>query len=92
MINENRIPVIIVSYRNPNDVAECLSALSQLTADPAFDVFLCENGGSAAFDALISSLSEPDGPCDQDASFICRCRDLFRCGVCDCAARTQGSP
>jgi N-acetylglucosaminyl-diphospho-decaprenol L-rhamnosyltransferase len=68
MINENRIPVIIVSYRNPNDVAECLSALSQLTADPAFDVFLCENGGSAAFDALISSLSEPDGPCDQDAT------------------------
>jgi N-acetylglucosaminyl-diphospho-decaprenol L-rhamnosyltransferase len=68
MINENRIPIIIVSYRNPNDVAECLSALSQLTADPAFDVFVCENGGSAAFDTLISSLSEADGPCEQDAA------------------------
>lgn len=66
MISENRIPVIIVSYRNPGDVAECLSALSRLAADPAFDVFICENGGRAAYDALVSSLGTASGPCDHD--------------------------
>jgi N-acetylglucosaminyl-diphospho-decaprenol L-rhamnosyltransferase len=66
MINENRIPIIIVSYRNPGDVAECLSALSRVTAEPKFDVFICENGGSAAFDALIASLSAANGPCGEE--------------------------
>jgi len=66
IIEENRIPVIIVSYRNPNDVAECLVALSRLTAEPAFDVFICENGGGAAFEALVQSLCEPGGPCRRD--------------------------
>jgi len=60
---EDRIPIIIVSYHNSSDVAACLSALSRLTTDPEFSVFVCENGGSAAFDVLISSLCAPRGPC-----------------------------
>jgi N-acetylglucosaminyl-diphospho-decaprenol L-rhamnosyltransferase len=65
MINQYPIPVIIVSYRNPKDVAECLLALTQV-ADPAFDVFVCENGGSAAFDTLVSSLCAEGGSCERD--------------------------
>jgi N-acetylglucosaminyl-diphospho-decaprenol L-rhamnosyltransferase len=66
IIQENRIPIILVSYHNQSDVAECLVALSRLTAEPAFDVFICENGGSAAYEALVQSLCEPDGPCKRD--------------------------
>lgn len=68
MTSENRIPVIIVGYRNPQDVVECVQALGHLMADPAFDVWICENGGSAAFDALVASLGSADGPCDQDTT------------------------
>lgn len=62
-MKEDRIPVIIVSYHNGGDVTACLSALSRMRTDPAFSVFICENGGSAAFDVLISSLCAPSGPC-----------------------------
>src|SRR5438477_169416 len=68
MISATPIPVIIVGYRNPEDVTECLEALRGSAADPVFDVYICENGGSAAFDALDSSLIAALGPCDRDPS------------------------
>jgi N-acetylglucosaminyl-diphospho-decaprenol L-rhamnosyltransferase len=68
MISAACIPIIIVSYRNPKDVVECLTALQGLTTDPPFDVYICENGGAAAFEALISSLVTADGPCDEDTA------------------------
>jgi N-acetylglucosaminyl-diphospho-decaprenol L-rhamnosyltransferase len=65
MIGANRIPIIIVSYRNPADVLECFEALQNLADDPAFDIYICENGGRFAFDALISALTDEGGPCEQ---------------------------
>jgi N-acetylglucosaminyl-diphospho-decaprenol L-rhamnosyltransferase len=45
------VAICIVSYRNPADVAHCLSSLSRSTyAD--FEVVICENGGEAAFEGL----------------------------------------
>ncbi len=45
------IVVCVVGFRNPDDIVGCLSALEQSTyAD--FEVVICENGGSAAFEAL----------------------------------------
>jgi N-acetylglucosaminyl-diphospho-decaprenol L-rhamnosyltransferase len=63
MTSESRIPIVIVSYRNPEDVVECLEALQGSAAEPAFDVHVCENGGPVAFDSLISALTKVDGPC-----------------------------
>jgi N-acetylglucosaminyl-diphospho-decaprenol L-rhamnosyltransferase len=63
MSSSTPIPIIIVSYCNPEDVVECLTALQGLTADRAFDIYLCENGGTAAFDNLLSSLLKADGTC-----------------------------
>jgi hypothetical protein len=51
MIAANHIPNIIVSYRNPPDVRECLQALQNSAEDPAFDIYFCENGGPTAFGA-----------------------------------------
>ena len=62
-----RIPVVIVGYRNPDDITLCLDALSRAAPEPAFDVFVCENGGKDAFDRLASLLSSNAGPCEAHA-------------------------
>jgi N-acetylglucosaminyl-diphospho-decaprenol L-rhamnosyltransferase len=66
-------PVIIVSYRTPGDVAECLTSLDAMEAEPPFSVHICENGGAGAFDELCATLEQPEGPCTATAdgpSFI----------------------
>jgi N-acetylglucosaminyl-diphospho-decaprenol L-rhamnosyltransferase len=56
-------PVIIVSYRTPNDVSACLSSLDELEAETDLTIHICENGGAAAWDELCARLSRSDGPC-----------------------------
>ena len=58
-----RVAVLIVGFRNPEDVCGCLRALSHATAEPSFDIFICENGGSESFYTLASALAGPQGPC-----------------------------
>ncbi len=49
------VAVIIVGYRNPEDILRCLDALAaSVHAD--FEVIICENGGQEAFAALASAL------------------------------------
>lgn len=45
------VSIAIVGYRNLGDILRCLSALERSTHQD-FEVIVCENGGSAAFDAL----------------------------------------
>jgi GT2 family glycosyltransferase len=59
MIRSMPIPVIIVSYRNPQDVISCLWALRKSAPEPAFDVYICENGGGGAFRSLIEVVIDP---------------------------------
>jgi N-acetylglucosaminyl-diphospho-decaprenol L-rhamnosyltransferase len=59
-----RVAVLIVSFRNPQDVLACLTALSRLTVEPGFDVFICENGGIESFNQLFEALKSPQGPCE----------------------------
>lgn len=49
--------IIIVSYRNPEDVRLCLRALRAAEADAPFDIHLVENGGSGAFAAMVAMLA-----------------------------------
>ncbi|EHR01348.1 glycosyltransferase family 2 protein [Bradyrhizobium sp. WSM471] len=58
-----RIGIIIVGFRNPEDVRACLAALSRSAVEPRFDVFICENGGDGAFALLCETLIGPAGPC-----------------------------
>jgi N-acetylglucosaminyl-diphospho-decaprenol L-rhamnosyltransferase len=60
--------VIIVTYRNNVDVAECLVAVSNQTGSGELGIFVVENGGPAAFDALAKALVAPGGPCIKLAS------------------------
>ena len=48
--------VVIVGYNNPDDVVQCLAALSRAARAPRFDVFICENGGRVAYERLIRRL------------------------------------
>jgi N-acetylglucosaminyl-diphospho-decaprenol L-rhamnosyltransferase len=65
LVNENRsIAVIIVSYCTPRDVVDCLASLDNSPLWPDFEVYICENGGSAAWDELSAAISGPEGVCD----------------------------
>jgi N-acetylglucosaminyl-diphospho-decaprenol L-rhamnosyltransferase len=55
---------VIVGFRNSDDISECLTALSRATAEPSFDIFICENGGRESFHQLSEVLTGPQGPCE----------------------------
>jgi GT2 family glycosyltransferase len=63
------VAVAIVGYRNPEDVANCLEALAT-SRHADFEVIVCENGGSAAFDALAAQTSA-QLPGGQPVRLIC---------------------
>jgi N-acetylglucosaminyl-diphospho-decaprenol L-rhamnosyltransferase len=58
-----RVAILIVGFRNPQDVSACLTALSSTVAQPSFDIFICENGGGDWFEKLHTMLVSPQGPC-----------------------------
>ncbi len=51
------VGVLIVGFRNPEDVVTCLAALAEAESSPSFSVLICENGGEAAYDALVRELA-----------------------------------
>jgi hypothetical protein len=55
--------ILMVGFRNSEDICGCLTALSRARTDPDFDIFICENGGLAAFHELCAMLVGPQGPC-----------------------------
>ena len=60
------VAILIVNFRNLRDIHTCLAALSAADIEPAFEVFVCENGGEQAFDRLRAALTGPNGPCAHD--------------------------
>lgn len=60
------VAVLIVGFRNPSDITDCLTALSHAAAGPSFDVFICENGGEPDYRQLIQDLVGDQGPCVLD--------------------------
>ncbi|WP_368508291.1 glycosyltransferase family 2 protein [Bradyrhizobium lupini] len=74
------IAILIVGFRNSEDILTCLAALSRMECEAAFDVFICENGGREAYRELVERLNCPscllaecdpaDGRVDRAASFM----------------------
>ena len=64
MPTPSAVPVIIVSFRNADDVNACLGAVARMAPEPKPTVFICENGGADAFNDLLAALTGPEGPCD----------------------------
>jgi GT2 family glycosyltransferase len=58
------VPILIVAYRNVDDMVCCLHALRRARVTPAFEVFVCENGGADAYQALVAALLTDSGPCE----------------------------
>src|SRR5258708_21303274 len=63
MLDGADVPIIIIGFRTPEDISDCLGALARLTRPPSFSVMICENGGAKAFDALTDALVAPGRPC-----------------------------
>jgi GT2 family glycosyltransferase len=57
------VPIVIVSYRTPNDVNACLNSLGALDAVPSSEIYICENGGAGAWNELCKCLLAPGGTC-----------------------------
>jgi N-acetylglucosaminyl-diphospho-decaprenol L-rhamnosyltransferase len=57
------VPIVIVGFGNAEDIVKCLTAIATQRGRPKIGVFICENGGAAAFQALIGAISKPGGPC-----------------------------
>jgi len=53
------LAVIVVSYGNADDVDNCLKSLAGSDWDN-FEVFICENGGEAAYERLLAALVGPN--------------------------------
>ena len=58
------VPIIIVGFGHSDDIVKCLNAIATQRRCPKFEVFICENGGPAAFDALVKTLTEKGAPCE----------------------------
>ena len=55
------MPVVIVAFGNTRDVELCLSSVGKQRGVPKMGAFVCENGGSKAFEALIVALTRVGG-------------------------------
>ena len=62
MLTNIEVPIVIVGFRNPQDVVACLEAIGKQRGAPKFQVFICENGGSSAFETLERALLEAEEP------------------------------
>lgn len=58
------VAILIVGFRNADDIVQCLGALAAADPDPSFSVHIAENGGPDAFARLIETLSRDGGPCE----------------------------
>ena len=88
MLAEFEVPIVIVGFGNAADIVKCLTAVAEQRRCPKIGVFICENGGGGAFEALIESLSDPGGPCagkaesmDLNAPVFLRVRRLRLAGA-----------
>lgn len=63
MLDGADVPVVIIGFRTPEDIRDCLAALAKADRSPTFGVIICENGGPAAFELLLETLLGSDGPC-----------------------------
>ena len=50
--------ILIVSYRTPDDVADCLCAIDRLHDENEYGVFIVENGGADAYVSLLETIGE----------------------------------
>lgn len=55
--DQDPVVIVIVGYRNADDVRMCLSALGQAT-EKNFLISICENGGKASYRSLIETLND----------------------------------
>lgn len=72
------VAIAIVGFRNPDDVVDCLAALSAARHQD-FEVVICENGGDAAFSEL-STRIPASLPAGQPVRLICAPSNLGYAG------------
>jgi len=65
-----KVVIIIVGFRNEGDIVGCLQALAGVVQRSACEIFIAENGGAQAMNALIAALEADKALCqatpDQD--------------------------
>jgi hypothetical protein len=85
------VPIIIVGFGHSDDIVKCLRAVAIQRRCPKFEVFICENGGPAAYDALIETLTEKGAPCDGGVEPLDPASNEFVRACMSATARRGGS-
>lgn len=57
------VVILIVGYKNADDIARCLEALSRASQNPQFDILICENGDFKNYQILVRRLVAEGGCC-----------------------------
>ena len=70
MLDGVEVPIVIVGFGNADDISKCVGAVADQRRCPTFGIFICENGGARAFDALVNTLAEKGGPCEGDVNSV----------------------
>ena len=84
------VAIVIIAFRNAADIGRCLAALEKAT-HPRFTVYICENGGEAAFAAL-SAAVPPKLSGGQDVVLINAGDNLgYAGGINLCLERASGA-
>lgn len=84
------IPIVIISFLSPDDVVACLELLGKANPDPAFDAYICENGGDEGFGELCARLATSGSPCVHATSSVPCQTDGFK-AVQSFALRDSGA-
>jgi N-acetylglucosaminyl-diphospho-decaprenol L-rhamnosyltransferase len=77
MLADVEVPIVIVGFGNADDIVKCVTAIGEQRGCPKIGVFICENGGARAFDALVEALSSPGGPCAGGAEKVALDAPIF---------------
>ena len=57
MSSDSHVAIVIIGFRNPGDITQCLASLAS-SVHTDFAVYICENGGREAYDALRAALPD----------------------------------
>jgi GT2 family glycosyltransferase len=57
----DHVPIVVVGFRNVDDILACLDSLDHLATEPPTSVLICENGGADASARLVEALGRRGG-------------------------------
>ena len=92
MLADVEVPIVIVGFGNADDIVKCLAAVAHQRRCPKFGVFICENGGPRAFEALVERARRKRAGRAKGKSSSQSRRRVISCGRAGCGSALRETP